>query len=80
MGAESRFAMNYHVDETASRRNTANLADRTSLGIPSTYDIATDGTALTRGGAEIYRRTHRPAPTCNVIAMLAGIGVEQEVR
>ena len=32
---------------------------------------------LTAGGREIWRRTHRPASTCNLIAAIAGIGARE---
>ncbi len=44
------------------------------LTIPSISEPAPDLDELTVGGREIYRRTHRPAPTCNLIASIAGIG------
>ena len=33
---------------------------------------------LTAGGREIWRRTHRPISTCNLLAAFAGIGVREE--
>ena len=46
------------------------------LNIPTISEPVFDFDKLTNGGREVYRRTHRPAPTCNLIAALAGIGQE----
>ena len=63
--------------EQPSRCNTKPQPCNDGLHVPhTTSEPVLNLARLTRGGAEIYRRTHRPAPTCNLIAALAGIGQE----
>lgn len=76
-GAESKFLMTIQIDEAAPRRKTDDVADRLTNVLS---DRAVDMAALTRGGLEIYRRVHRPTSTYNMLATLAGIGIEWEAR
>lgn len=56
---------------TALRGNSSNHATEPARihreAVPNLYE-------LTAGGREIYRRTRRPAATCNLIAEIAGLG------
>ena len=68
-------------NDTYTKRRPARKTPRTrhcddGLNIPSISEPAPDLDALTAGGREIYRRTRRPPPTCNLIASIAGIGME----
>jgi hypothetical protein len=73
--------MTIQIVEKASRRKQNRIvASREGLHVPAISEPAIDLTLLSRGGREIYRRTHRPTSTCNMLATLAGIGVEREAR
>jgi hypothetical protein len=61
--------------ERPSRRKPVHRLDcDDGLSIPTISEAAVDLEKLTGGGREIYRRTRRPVPTCNLIASIAGIG------
>ena len=55
----------YH--EPASAGNVFGLPKHTQMSLPN---------GLTSGGRLVYRRTHRPVETCNLLAQIAGIGSE----
>ena len=65
-GAQKGFDM-HSLPETASRRN---IVERENDHHRDHRSLAN----LTAGGREIWRRTHRSASTCNLIAAIAGIG------
>lgn len=63
------------IDHAARGRNSRRSAGCTDgLAVPSISQPDFELEKLTAGGREIYRRTRRPATTCNAIADLAGIG------
>jgi hypothetical protein len=58
-----------------ARRNSHQQHCDDGLHVPAiTEMMAEPPESLTAGGRIIYRRTKRPAPTCNLLASLAGIG------
>lgn len=57
------------------RRNEKPQAEIDGLRIASIIEAIPElPETLTAAGRIIYRRTRRPAPTCNLLATLAGIG------
>jgi hypothetical protein len=69
-----------HIEHHASRRKRVDRSSSRLSSEPTSIFMSVDLDDLTRGGFEIYCRTRRPVPTCNLLASIAGLGAEPEVR
>jgi hypothetical protein len=67
--------MNTTYTERPTRRKTSPHT-RTSKARPFSTVITDTASQLTVGGRLVHRRTHRCVAFCNMVAALAGIGLE----